>query len=123
MVLLHHFSGVVRLGIHSQTKKKVAVKIVDKNKIQPNVLAKVCSTLILDTSLILTCCTNKLCLIPSLILQKMHFLQFETFIVQCSLFLNFQSQELKHQVLLRNVTDFVQSSFLTLYHDFNNKDI
>ncbi|XP_066916635.1 serine/threonine-protein kinase BRSK2-like, partial [Clytia hemisphaerica] len=34
-------TGVVRLGIHSQTKKKVAVKIVDKNKIQPNVLAKV----------------------------------------------------------------------------------
>lgn len=34
-------TGVVRLGIHSQTKKKVAVKIVDKNKIQSNVLAKV----------------------------------------------------------------------------------
>lgn len=34
-------TGIVRLGIHSQTKKKVAVKIVDKNKIQPNVLAKV----------------------------------------------------------------------------------
>ncbi|XP_047135160.1 serine/threonine kinase SAD-1 isoform X1 [Hydra vulgaris] len=34
-------TGVVRLGIHSVTQKRVAIKIVDKNKIPPNVLAKV----------------------------------------------------------------------------------
>jgi len=34
-------TGVVKLGIHNVTQKKVAVKIVDKAKIQPNVLAKV----------------------------------------------------------------------------------
>jgi len=34
-------TGIVKLGIHSSTKKKVAVKIVDKKKIQPNVLLKV----------------------------------------------------------------------------------
>ncbi|XP_057317155.1 serine/threonine-protein kinase BRSK2-like isoform X2 [Hydractinia symbiolongicarpus] len=34
-------TGIVKMGIHSTTGKKVAIKIVDKCKIQPSVLAKV----------------------------------------------------------------------------------
>ena len=34
-------TGIVKLGVHTITNKKVAVKIVDKSKIQSTVLAKV----------------------------------------------------------------------------------
>lgn len=35
------FSGVVKLGVHCQSKKKVAVKIIDRTKLSEQVLLKV----------------------------------------------------------------------------------
>jgi len=34
-------TGIVKLGVHSVSKKKVAVKIVDRTKLAPHILSKV----------------------------------------------------------------------------------
>lgn len=36
-----NFTGVVRLGIHCTSKEKVAVKIIDRTKLSPQIRSKV----------------------------------------------------------------------------------
>ena len=39
--LFFSVTGVVRLGVHCTTKEKVAVKIIDRTKLSPQILSKV----------------------------------------------------------------------------------